>query len=137
MEQMTSNQARDMNRNPAGKGGFKDNPENINRDGRPKNDQRFGYWLPFFKSLTSKEFVEYGKEKKQDDMFVAELIAYERVKNSRKDLGEYKDLADRTEGKAPQSLELTGKIEHQVSFEEALNIIRDDPITNTKPEESP
>ena len=94
--------------NPEGKGGLQERPEDINRTGRPKNEQRFGYWLQFFKNLTSKEFKEYALSRNEDDMYVAEIIAYERVKASRKDLGEYKDLADRTEGKALQTMKHEG-----------------------------
>lgn len=96
--------------NPTGKGGLKDNPQNINYGGRPKNSQRFSYWLQFFKDMTNKEFMEYTKNRKQDDMYVAEIIAYERVRNARRDLNEYKDLADRTEGKALQNTNITGDL---------------------------
>jgi hypothetical protein len=96
--------------NPTGKGGFKDNPENINFGGRPKNSQRFSYWLQFFKDMTSKEFNEYAKKRKVNDMYVAEIIAYERVKNSRTDLREYQDLADRTEGRPTNNTNITGDL---------------------------
>lgn len=98
------------NANPEGKGGLQERPEDINRDGRPKNEQRFGYWLQFFKNLTSKEFKEYPLTRSEDEMYVAEIIAYERVKASRKDLGEYKDLADRTEGRATQTMKHEGDL---------------------------
>ena len=80
---------------------------------RKKNEQRFGYWLQFFKDLTSKEFLDYAKNKDQDEMYVAEIIAYERVKNARTDLNEYKDLADRTEGKALQTTSISGDLKLQ------------------------
>ena len=89
---------------------MQERPEDINRTGRPKNEQRFGYWLQFFKNLTSKEFKEYALSRNEDDMYVAEIIAYERVKASRKDLGEYKDLADRTEGRALQTMKHEGDL---------------------------
>lgn len=95
--------------NPTGKGGLGDNPQNINEGGRPKNQQRFGYWLQFFKNMTNEEFINYAKVRGQSQMFVAELIAYERVLNARNNLKEYKDLADRTEGRAVQSIDLTSK----------------------------
>lgn len=110
MNKPTSKQVRNYIPNPTGKGGFTENPENINRDGRRKNEQRFGYWLQFFKDLTTKEFTDYSKNRKPEEMFVAEVIAYERVKNARKDLNEYKDLADRTEGKAIQNTNFSGDI---------------------------
>lgn len=97
------------NINPTGKGGFGDNPQNRNAGGRPKNEQRFGYWMQLFKNLTNEEFVNYTKTRSENDMFVAEIIAYERVKKSRYDLKEFNEVADRTEGKAIQRQELTGK----------------------------
>jgi len=99
------------NANPTGKGGFKDNPQNINYGGRKKNEQRFGYWLQFFKDMTTKEFSDYPKTtKKPEEMFVAELISYERVKKARNDLKEYQDLADRTEGKAVVNTNISGDL---------------------------
>jgi len=96
--------------NPTGIGGFVDNPQNINFGGRKKNEQRFGYWLQFFKDLTLDEFTKYTETKKINDMYVAEAIAYERVKRARKDLNEYKDLADRTEGRALQTTNISGDL---------------------------
>jgi len=103
--------------NPTGKGGFQDHPELINYGGRPKNEQRFGYWLQFFKNMTVREFLDYEKSRNNDDMFVAEAIAYDRVKKSRKELSEYKDLADRTEGKAVETNKIIGDSNHPLSIE--------------------
>jgi hypothetical protein len=99
--------------NPTGKGGFQEHPELINEGGRPKNEQRFGYWLQFFKNLTVAEFLEYARTRTQEEMYVAEAIAYERVAKSREDLKEYIDLANRTEGlpRFNTTIEMTGKID--------------------------
>jgi hypothetical protein len=105
------------NANPTGKGGFQERPEDINYGGRPKNEQRFGYWLQFFKDLKSKEFVEYFNNRPQDEMYIAEVIAYERVKNARKDLAEYKEVADRTEGRSVQTMKHQGDLIEQVKVE--------------------
>lgn len=122
----------DMNRNPSGKGGFGEHPENINRDPKIlKNEQRFSYWLPFFKSLTAKEFIQYAVDKKEEDMYVAEVISYERVANSRKDLAEYKDLADRTEGKAISNINLKGEVDLNAKIQSVEKLI-DDIITVDK-----
>src|SRR5690606_6432997 len=99
-------------RNPIGKGDFKDNPQNINKDGRKlRNVQRFSYWLQFFKNMTIKELTTYAQNRLEEDMYVAENIALNRVINARKHLDEYKDLADRTEGKAPQTIKHEGEIQ--------------------------
>jgi len=115
-ENITSEQVKGVP-NPTGKGGFQDHPELINRGGRTKNEQRFGYWLQFFKNMTVREFLDYEKSKNNDEMFVAEAIAYDRVKKSRKELSEYKDLADRTEGKAVETNKIIGDPDHPLSIE--------------------
>lgn len=92
--------------NPNGIGGFGDNPENINPGGRPKNIQRVGYWLQFFKDMTFDELNAYVKERTLNEMYVAELLAYEQVLKSRESFKMYKDMIDRTEGRAPQKIDL-------------------------------
>ena len=93
--------------NPTGKGGFGDNPENINYGGRPKNEDSFTYWLNFFKSLTVEEFKSWERDIPEEDRTVVASIAYARMNAARSSLKEFKEVADRTEGKAPQSLDLT------------------------------
>lgn len=94
--------------NPTGQGGFKENPQNINPGGRPKNEQRFSYWLQFFKDMKFGELEKYRETKPFSEMYTAELAAYNRVMNAITNFEEYKDLADRTEGKAKQLIENTG-----------------------------
>ncbi len=96
--------------NPTGVGGFQNRKDDINIGGRPKNEQRFGYWLQFFKDMTVDEFAHYTNVRDIKKMYMAEAIAYERVKLARKDLNEYKDLADRTEGKAVVNTNIFGDI---------------------------
>jgi len=95
------------NANPTGIGGFADNPQNINYGGRPKNQESFTYWLNFFKGLTVAEFNEWGKNK--DDISVAANLAYIRIQNAKESLHEFKEVADRTEGKAPQTIDFTSE----------------------------
>ena len=97
----------DHNFNPTGKGGFADNPQNRNAGGRPKNQQSFMYWMCFFKDLTVEDFKNYENTHPEDKMFVAESIAYARVASSRKDLAEFKEVANRTEGMPKQSTDVT------------------------------
>lgn len=90
--------------NPDGKGGFADNPDNINPGGRPKNQESFSYWMGYFKNMPVDEFIGWPKQVSTAQRTVAADIAYARVLNSRKDLAEFKEVADRTEGRAPQTL---------------------------------
>jgi hypothetical protein len=100
-EKLTSKQVKtkneDMNRNPEGKGGFKDNPQNRS-DGRWSKENSFSYWMNYFKSLTIKAFFEYERTKPEDERTVAESLAYARVAKSRNDLKEFQEVANRTEG---------------------------------------
>ena len=107
--------------NPTGIGGFKDNPQNINPGGKPKKQQLFSYWLPFFKDLPDSEFDSYIKTRGKGNMYMAESIAYERVKQSKADTSEYKDLADRTEGRAVSRTEITGSEGGPVTVETKLS----------------
>ena len=94
--------------NPKGKGGFKDHPELINAGGRPKNSQRYDYWLQFFKDMDVAKFRAYAKSKPESKMFVAEIQAYSRIAESLKDVKTWQIVADRTEGRASQSVAVTG-----------------------------
>ena len=109
------------NFNPTGIGGFGENPQNINPGGKPKKQQLFSYWLPFFKDLPDDEFNNYIKTRGKGNMYMAESIAYERVKKSKEDTAEYKDLADRTEGRAVSRTEITGSEGGAIAIETKLS----------------
>lgn len=93
--------------NPKGKGGFQDHPELINAGGRPKNIQRYDYWLQFFKDMSVADFKEYIKKRTDKEMYVAEAQAYQRIGDSLKDLKTWQVVAERTEGKAPATVDIT------------------------------
>lgn len=95
--------------NPTGKGGFRDHPELINAGGRPKNSQRYDYWLQFFKDMDVETFKKYSKSKSEKEMFVAEAQAYARIAESLKNVKTWIMVADRTEGKASQSVDVTSQ----------------------------
>jgi hypothetical protein len=84
-------------RNPTGKGGFGDNPQNRS-DGRWSKENSFSYWMNYFKSLTVRQFFLYESTKPEDERTVAESLAYARVSKSRNDLKEFQEVANRTEG---------------------------------------
>ncbi len=93
--------------NPTGKGGFKDNPQNRNPGGWRK-EVSFSYQYKRFMAMTSKELAEWAKTP-ADERTVVEDLAYARVVAAKKSLADVKEMTDRTEGKAPQSIDLTSK----------------------------
>lgn len=94
--------------NPEGKGGFKDHPELINEGGRPKNQESFTYWMNHFKNMPMGQFLLWEKQTPMSDRSVAATLAYARVFKARETLEEFKEVADRTEGKAPQTIKHEG-----------------------------
>ncbi len=99
---MTTNQAKDMNRNPTGKGGFQERP-NDRSDGRWKKDESISYQYNKLLRMSPSEFDEYKPET------VAQKIAYERLLNAQtsEGLNDTKEVTDRTEGRAPQTIDMT------------------------------
>lgn len=93
--------------NPTGKGGFGDHPENANPGGRPKNNERYGYWLDYFKNINEDEFRAYPDENK-GTMSMACIAAYARISGTVKHLDEFKEVANRTEGQPKQTVEVEG-----------------------------
>jgi len=102
----TSNQVKRKAPNPTGKGGFQDNPQNRS-DGRWSKENSYSYWLNKFKSLSISEFETYTSVRSKDDMSIAEITAHEMIKKSLKKLPEFKEVADRTEGKVQSTVDVT------------------------------
>lgn len=100
---MTTKQAntgRGGNRNPEGKGGFGDNPQNRS-DGRWKKENSISYNYNLFLAMSEEEFAEFIPKTK------AQRIAYNRIKDAEDSLNDTKEITDRIEGKAPQSVDVT------------------------------
>lgn len=112
-EQVTKNTP-----NPSGIGGFADNPGNINHGGRPKNTQRYGYWLQFFKDMKVADFNAYSINKSEDDMYLAESQAYKCMQAVANDYRLWSIVADRTEGKASQKTDFSmqNEIRNEIQF---------------------
>jgi hypothetical protein len=91
-------------RNPTGKGGFADNPQNRS-DGGWKKENTISYQYHRFLNMTPKELEEWVSTPKSERT-VAMDIAYERVRAARKSLPDVREITDRTEGKAPQFIGL-------------------------------
>lgn len=91
-------------RNPTGKGGFADHPENRNPGGWSKETST-SYWMNYFQRLDNKSFMAY--QSKHPNMTMAEMAAYTHVGRMVKDLPELKEVLNRTEGMPVQKNELS------------------------------
>ena len=91
--------------NPTGKGGFGDNPQNRNPGGW-KKEMVFSYQYRRFMNMSIDELEAYGKLDKSDRTVVEDL-AYRRVLAAQKSLPDVKEMTDRTEGKAAQTIGIT------------------------------
>lgn len=86
--------------NPTGKGGFIDNPQNINRDGRPKKEETITYWLKNYlnsinpKSQEGKKRIQELAEKLGNMAYGGNTVAMAMV-------------LDRIDGKVPQFTDIT------------------------------
>lgn len=94
--------------NPTGKGGFAEHPENRS-NGRWDKDNSFSYWFNAFKAMSVKEFESWKDKNPPAERSMAAQLAYKRIKNAVTELQDFREVADRTEGKAVQSIEHTGK----------------------------
>jgi hypothetical protein len=88
--------------NPTGKGGFKDNPQNISK-GNWSKETSISYWYNYLIRLTLEEFEAF------EIQYVAQELAYNSIKESRQELPYLKEVTDRTDGKAQQSIDHTTK----------------------------
>lgn len=102
---------RNNNHNPTGKGGFADNPQNRG-NGRWKKEDSIGEQYKMLIRMTYKEFNEWEMDHPEDERTVAQDLAHRAVVQARSDLKYLVEVTDRTEGKAPQT------IDHSVDIKE-------------------
>lgn len=108
---------KDMNRNPTGKGGFGDHPENRNPGGwKPENS--FSYQYKRFMNMTISDLEYWANNTPKDQRTVVEDLAYKRVVAANRSLNDIKEITDRTEGKAPQHLRIGGDGEAPIALVE-------------------
>jgi len=89
-------------RNPTGKGGFGDNPQNRNPGGW-KKENSISYQYKRFMNMSIAELEKWSKTPKSERS-VVEDIAFNRIIEARISLPDVKEITDRTEGKALQTI---------------------------------
>ena len=99
----------DKPRNPTGRGGFGDHPENINRCGRWTPTMSRSYLLNKFQRMTLSQIDEYITERGEDLTVVERSCIDAVVRTIDNDpttaLAWGKEVADRTEGKPRQQID--------------------------------
>lgn len=93
-------------RNPTGKGGFGDNPQNRS-DGRWSKESSFSYWFNKLKDMTEDELDQWKKDTPEGSRKVACSLALTRVEKARSELREFQEVADRSEGRPKQAVDIT------------------------------
>jgi hypothetical protein len=104
---MTSNQ--DMNRNPTGKGGFGDNPQNRN-SGTWNSEDSISFQYKKLIRMPVNDFKNWLQDYPEKDRTVAQELAYNAVVKARKDLKYLIELTNRTEGTSKQSIDVNGDL---------------------------
>lgn len=99
-----SSKDQNYNRNPEGKGGFADNPQN-RANGRWRKEDSVSYWMNRFLRMSINDMKQWEKENKNDDRTFAQRIAYNSVMKSISQLKYQIETTDRTEGRAKQYIE--------------------------------
>jgi hypothetical protein len=104
-------------RNPTGKGGFGDNPQNRS-NGHWKAENTISYQYNRFMQMSIDELKEWVEKTPSNELTVAMELAYNAVKRARKGLQDLREITDRTEGKAPQFIGLGDKADYDSLFDE-------------------
>ncbi len=86
--------------NPTGKGGFAENPQNRN-NGRWSKETSISYWYNHLIRLNVSDFENFVPET------TAQQLAYNSVNEAKSKLDYLREVTDRTEGKAPQTTDIT------------------------------
>lgn len=102
----SSNQVKKHIPNPTGKGGFQERPQDRN-SGTWNSKMVFSHQYRRFMHMTITEIEEWSKNTPKSERTVVEDLAYNRVIAAKQSLPDVKEITDRTEGKAPQSIDVT------------------------------
>lgn len=94
--------------NPLGKGGFQERPDDIAKGGHWGADTSISYQYNVLIRLSVNDFMKWIEEHPKDQRTLAQEMAYNAVVKARDDLSYLKEVTDRTEGKAPQTVTMQG-----------------------------
>lgn len=98
--------------NPTGRGGFQDRPEDAAK-GRWKATDTPGYWLKKYLTMSVDEFQEFAQRPRteltvaQYEAIQAHIAGMHNMEKSRHGLDAFKEIMDRVEGKARQTIDTT------------------------------
>lgn len=102
-------------RNPTGKGGFGENPQNRN-PGHWKSEDAIPFQYNKLMRMSLEELKQWAKDNKET-MTMAQAIAYKRLIAAVDSLPDAKEVTDRTSGKAKETIEHT-VIEQPIPLED-------------------
>lgn len=91
--------------NPTGKGGFRDNPENRNAGFWSSKDS-ISFQYKKLQRLTIEQLEKWIEENPKSKRTVAEDLAYKAMVKAQKELPYLKEVTDRSEGRAPQIVDM-------------------------------
>ena len=121
-EDLTTKQEENKGNNPEGKGGFGDNPQNRS-NGAWTKIETFRYWYDVFKEMTVTELKEWQEENPENTRKVVADLAFTRVVNAKKDLKEFQEVANRSEGMPKQSVKTTGDTTSKLDEEQLATLV--------------
>jgi hypothetical protein len=106
----------DMNRNPEGKGGLQERPQD-RATGRWRKEDSQSYCLNMFLKMSEEEFLKWASENPPAERTIAQTLAYNRVVKAKTDLKNWSAVTNRTEGMPRQTIDLDSKVVSKVTVE--------------------
>lgn len=121
-QNMTSGQV-SMNRNPTGKGGLAEHPENISPGGLWNPKMTFSFQYKRFLNMPVEEFKAWKDKTSDKDKTMVEELAYVAVLKARTEFKERQEITNRTEGMPRQTISVSEN--NDESLDDKLEEIND------------
>ncbi len=102
----TSKQVKKNVPNPTGIGGFQERPQDRN-PGHWKAEDSISFQYKKLQRLTIEQLEQWIDQNPKSIRTVAQDLAYKALVKAQKELPYLKEVTDRSEGKAPQSIDFT------------------------------